>query len=47
MDQWLGAAPSGASVEIAEYAVHKASDGRFVQMTALRELAETHRRLPT
>ncbi|WP_256371019.1 hypothetical protein [Micromonospora sp. KC207] len=44
MDQWLGAAPSGASVEIAE---HKISDGRFVRMTALRDLAETHRRLAT
>ncbi|MEV6690082.1 ester cyclase [Micromonospora sp. NPDC051196] len=43
--EWLGAAPSGASFEIVEYAIYEVSDGRFVQMTALHDSAEMLRQL--
>ncbi|MET9563680.1 ester cyclase [Streptomyces tauricus] len=41
--EWLGVAPTGASFEIAEYAIYQVRDGRFVHMTALHD-AETLRR---
>ena len=43
--EWLGVAPSGASFEIVEYAIYGVSDGRFAQMTAMRDSAELLRQL--
>jgi len=43
--EWLGVAPSGASFEIVEYAIYRVSDGRFAQMTAMRDSAELLRQL--
>ncbi|MGX1274377.1 hypothetical protein [Streptomyces phaeoluteigriseus] len=40
MKEWLGAAPTGASFEIVEYAIHQVRDGRFVHMTALHDAGE-------
>ncbi|MFJ6904554.1 hypothetical protein [Streptomyces griseoluteus] len=37
--------PTGASFEIAEYAIHRVRDGRFVHMTALHDAAELRRQL--
>ncbi|MFF9375522.1 hypothetical protein ACF1BB_13355 [Streptomyces griseoluteus] len=37
--------PTGASFEIAEYAVRQVRDGRFVHMAALHDAAELRRQL--
>ncbi|HUQ54630.1 ester cyclase [Lentzea sp.] len=44
--EWLGVAPTGASFEIVEYAIHEVRDGRFVRMTNLHDSAGV-RRQPT
>lgn len=43
--EWLGVPPTGASFEIAEYAVYQVRDGRFVHMTALHDAGEMRRQL--
>jgi predicted ester cyclase len=43
--EWLGVAPTGASFEIAEYAIYQVRDGRFVHMTALHDAGELLRQL--
>jgi predicted ester cyclase len=43
--EWLGAAPTGASFEIVEYAVYEIRDGRFAQMTALHDASGLERQL--
>ncbi|MES0838274.1 MULTISPECIES: ester cyclase [Nocardiopsidaceae] len=43
--EWLGAAPTGASFEIVEYAVYEIRDGRFAQMTALHDASDLERQL--
>ncbi|WP_439657197.1 ester cyclase [Lentzea sp. HUAS TT2] len=43
--EWLGVAPTGASFEIAEFAVYQVRDGRFIHMTALHDAAELRRQL--
>ncbi|GAA0988304.1 ester cyclase [Nocardiopsis tropica] len=43
--EWLGAAPTGASFEIVEYAVYEIRDGRFAQMTALHDASDLDRQL--
>jgi predicted ester cyclase len=35
--EWLGAAPSGASIEIVEFAIYTVRDGRFRHMTAMHD----------
>lgn len=42
---WLGAAPTGASFEITEYAIYRVHNGRFVHMTALHDAGELRRQL--
>ena len=43
--EWLGVAPTGASFEIAEYAIYQVHNGRFVHMTALHDAGELRRQL--
>jgi predicted ester cyclase len=43
--EWLGAAPTGASFEIVEYAIYQVRDGRFVHMTALHDAEVLQRQL--
>ncbi|GAA1445996.1 ester cyclase [Nocardiopsis tropica] len=43
--EWLGAAPTGASFEIVEYAIYEIRDGRFAQMTALHDASDLERQL--
>ncbi|MFG1642202.1 ester cyclase [Amycolatopsis sp. NPDC049252] len=43
--EWLGVAPTGASFEIAEFAVYEVHNGRFVHMTALHDARELLRQL--
>jgi steroid delta-isomerase-like uncharacterized protein len=43
--EWLGVPASGASFKIAEYAIYKVRDRRFVQMTNLHDSAEMLRQL--
>ncbi|MFD6026529.1 ester cyclase [Streptomyces griseoluteus] len=45
VQEWLGVPPTGASFEIAEYAVYQVRDGRFVHMAALRDAAGLRRQL--
>lgn len=35
--EWLGAAPSGRSFEVTEYAVYTVRDGRFIHMAAIHD----------
>ncbi|MFE9888442.1 ester cyclase [Streptomyces scopuliridis] len=43
--EWLGVTPTGASFEIAEYAIYQVRNGRFVHMTALHDAGELLRQL--
>ena len=43
--EWLGAAPSGASFEIVEYAIYRVRDGRFLHMSALHDAEALQRQL--
>jgi len=38
--EWLGAAPTGKSIEIVEYAIYRVLDGKFLHMSAVHD-AET------
>ncbi|CAL9651859.1 MULTISPECIES: ester cyclase [Streptomyces] len=38
--EWLGAAPTGKSIEIVEYAIYRVRDGKFLHMSAVHD-AET------
>lgn len=38
--EWLGAAPTGKSIEIVEYAIYRVHDGKFLHMSAVHD-AET------
>jgi predicted ester cyclase len=41
--EWLGAAPTGKSIEIVEYAIYRVHDGKFLHMSAVHD-AETLRK---
>jgi predicted ester cyclase len=43
--EWLGAARSGASFEIVEFAIYQVRDGRFVHLTALHDAEALHLQL--
>lgn len=43
--EWLGAPPTGATVEFAEYAFHKVRDGRFHEMNYLIDAQAVERQL--
>jgi predicted ester cyclase len=43
--EWLGAAPSGASFEIVEYAIYTVRDGRFLHMSALHDAEALQKQL--
>jgi len=43
--EWLGVAPSGASFKIAEVAIYKVKNGRFVEMNFLHDSAHLLRQL--
>ncbi|MET7689571.1 ester cyclase [Streptomyces sp. NPDC005483] len=43
--EWLAVPPTGASFEIAEYAIYQVRNGRFVHMTALHDAGELLRQL--
>ncbi|MFC5061869.1 ester cyclase [Actinomycetospora atypica] len=43
--EWLGAAPTGASFRIVEFAIYQVRDGRFLHMTALHDGEELRRQL--
>ncbi len=35
--EWLGAAPTGKSIEIVEYAIYRVLDGKFLHMSAVHD----------
>jgi hypothetical protein len=35
--EWLGAAPTGKSIEIVEYAIYRIRDGKFLHMSAIHD----------
>jgi steroid delta-isomerase-like uncharacterized protein len=43
--EWLGVAPTGATLEFAEYAFHKVRDGRFYEMNYLIDAQAVQRQL--
>ncbi|TDC80184.1 ester cyclase [Streptomyces hainanensis] len=43
--EWLGAAPTGRSIEIVEYAIYRIRDGRFLHMSALHDAEDLRRQL--
>ena len=45
VEEWHGMAPTGASSEIVEDAIHRVSDGRSVEMAALHDTADAARQV--
>lgn len=43
--EWLGVAPTGATLEFAEYSFHKVRDGRFYEMNYLIDAQAVQRQL--
>jgi predicted ester cyclase len=43
--EWLGAAPTGKSIEIVEYAIYKVRDGRFLHMSAIHDAEALRKQL--
>ncbi|GAA1185562.1 ester cyclase [Pseudonocardia alaniniphila] len=43
--EWLGAAPSGASIKIVEFAIYTVRDGRFRHMSAMHDAEALQRQL--
>jgi predicted ester cyclase len=43
--EWLGAAPTGRSIEIVEYAIYKVHDGRFLHMSAIHDAEALQKQL--
>ena len=43
--EWLGAVPTGRSIEIVEYAIYRIRDGRFQTMSALHDAEALQRQL--
>ncbi|GAB2569005.1 ester cyclase [Kribbella endophytica] len=43
--EWLGAAPTGRSIEIVEYAIYRIRDGKFQTMSALHDAEALQRQL--
>lgn len=43
--EWLGAAPTGKSVEIVEYAIYRIRDGKFLHMSAIHDAEALQKQL--
>jgi predicted ester cyclase len=43
--EWNGIAPTGRSFQVAEHAIYRVADGRFVEMMNLHDSAEVARQL--
>ncbi|ONK13000.1 ester cyclase [Streptomyces sp. MP131-18] len=43
--EWLGAAPTGKSIEIVEYAIYRVRDGKFLHMSAVHDAAALEEQL--
>ncbi|WP_433869657.1 ester cyclase [Saccharopolyspora sp. CA-218241] len=43
--EWLGAAPTGQSIEIVEYAIYRVRDGKFLHMSAVHDAAALQEQL--
>jgi predicted ester cyclase len=43
--EWNGVSPTGASFDVAEHAIYRVADGRFVEMMNLHDSAEVARQL--
>lgn len=43
--EWLGAAPTGKSIEIVEYAIYRIRDGKFLHMSALHDAEALRKQL--
>ncbi|GIG87794.1 ester cyclase [Plantactinospora endophytica] len=43
--EWLGAAPTGKSIEIVEYAIYRIRDGKFLHMSALHDAEALQKQL--
>ncbi|MFC8075036.1 ester cyclase [Streptomyces sp. NPDC057307] len=43
--EWLGAAPTGKSIEIVEYAIYRIRDGKFLHMSAIHDAEALQKQL--
>ncbi|MEV8418629.1 ester cyclase [Streptomyces niveus] len=43
--EWLGAAPTGKSIEIVEYAIYRLRDGKFLHMSAIHDAEALQKQL--
>lgn len=43
--EWLGAAPTGKSIEIVEYAIYRVRDGKFLYMSAVHDAEALQKQL--
>ncbi|WP_329382759.1 ester cyclase [Streptomyces sp. NBC_01716] len=43
--EWLGAAPTGRSIEIVEYGIYRVRDGKFLHMSALHDTEALQKQL--